>query len=390
MQKFTFFNPTQIVFGKGQMQELDALVPKNARVLITYGGGSAKRSGVLGAVKKELMQSNRTVFEFGGIEANPKFPTLMKAVELARMEDVDFLLAVGGGSVMDGTKFIAIAIHAEQFMGKEEELLHFGFSTVPVENVVPLGTVVTLPATGSEMNNGGVISNGTDKLTIFHRDAFPVFSILDPELTYTLPKEQVGNGIVDSFVHVMEQYLTYPQNAPVQDRIAEGLLQTIIEVGPTTLANPTDYDSRESLVWSATLALNGLLSAGVVPDWTSHMIGHELTALHHIAHARSLAVLLPAVMRQRKDQKREKLLQYGERVWKICTGTEDERIELAIQKTEKFFHEVGFTTRLSDYGVSKSDIPAVLENLEKHNMTALSERGDISLDVSRAILEDSL
>jgi len=390
MLNFTFHNPTKAIFGKGQLQELDNLVPKEARVLVTYGGGSAKRTGVLDRVTAELAKSDRTVFEFGGIEANPEFSTLMKAVALAREEKVDFMLAVGGGSVMDGTKFIALATAADEYVGKEEKIMSFGFSPVETGDAIPMGTVVTLPATGSEMNAFAVISHGEDKLPVHHPSTFPVFSILDPELTYTLPENQVANGIVDAYVHVLEQYLTYPQNAPLQDRMAEGILQTLIEVGPVTHANPEDYDSRASLVWCATAALHGVIGVGLVPDWSTHMIGHELTALFHAAHARSLAAVLPGVMRVRKEQKKEKLLQYGERVWNITEGSEDERIEAAIVKTEDFFKSLGVGVRLKDIDVTEADLDKVIANLEKHGMVALSERGDQTLDVSRQILEASL
>ena len=390
MQNFVYHNPTQAVFGKGQLEQLDNLVPEGARVLVTYGGGSAKRSGVLDQVKGELGKSERTVFEFGGIEANPEFSTLMKAVALCRDEKVDFLLAVGGGSVMDGTKFIAIASPAVGYVGKEVELMQFGFTPVPVPNPLPLGTVVTLPATGSEMNGFAVVSNGEDKLPVFHPSTYPVFSILDPELTYTLPENQVANGVVDAFVHVMEQYMTFPQAAPLQDRLAEGVLQTLIEVGPETMAKPQDYDARASLVWSATVALQGIIGAGVIPDWSTHMIGHELTALHHVAHGRSLAAVLPSTLRVRKEEKREKLLQYGERVWNITEGTEDERIEAAIVKTEEFFNSLGVATRLGDLEIKENDLDKIIANLEKHGMTALSERGDQTLEISRKILEAAL
>lgn len=390
MQNFTFFNPTKAVFGKGQLQELDALVPQKARVLVTYGGGSAKRSGVLDAVQRELEKSDRYVATFGGIEANPEFPTLMKAVAVAREQGIDFLLAVGGGSVMDGTKFVALAAAAKEYAGREEELMYYGFTPPPVAGSIPMGTVVTLPATGSEMNTFAVISNGEDKLPVNHPSLFPVFSILDPELTYTLPDHQVANGIVDTFVHVMEQYLTYPQAAHLQDRMAESILQTLIEVGPATMADATDYDARASMVWCATMALNGVLNVGVVTDWSTHMIGHELTALFDAPHARSLAAVLPGTMRVRRQQKREKLLQYGERVWKITEGTEDERIEAAIIKTEEFFASLGVGSRLRDIGVGADDLDTVIASLEKHGMTALSEHGDQTLEVSRKVLEASL
>lgn len=390
MLDFTFYNPTKILFGKGQVSELDNLVPKNANILITYGGGSVFKNGVMDAVKTELSKSPRTVFEFGGIEPNPKFETLMKAVDVVRTENIDFLLAVGGGSVMDGTKFIALAAPKNQFNGKEEEILHFGFNGVPVNNAIPLGTVVTLPATGSEMNAGGVVSKGEDKLPVFSPHTFPQFSILDPEYTFSLPKTQVANGVVDTFIHTVEQYITFPAEGRFQDRTAEGILQTLIEIGKNTVDNPTDYDARANLVWCSTMALNGLIGAGVPQDWAIHMIGHEITALFGIDHAKTLAVITPAMWRVRREQKREKLVQFAERVWNITEGTDDEKIDIAISNTEEFFHSLGIKTRLSDHNIDKTGIDRIISGLKKHGMTALSEHGDITPDVSKIILETAL
>lgn len=390
MLNFNHYNPTNIVFGKGQVAELDNLVPKNAKVLITLGGRSAKKYGVLDKVLAELKKSDRTIVEFDGIEANPQFSTLMKAVGVVRRENIDFLLAVGGGSVMDGTKFIALASVAGEFDGKEEELLNFGFNPVPVNMAVPMGTVVTLPATGSENNGFAVISRGKDKLPMFSILTYPKFSILDPEFTFTLPPTQVANGVVDAFVHVVEQYVTYPVEARVQDRIAEGVLQTLIEIGPKTLEDPTDYDSRANLVWAATTALNGHIGSGVPQDWNTHMIGHELTALFGIDHAKTLAAMQPAVWKVRKEQKREKLLQYAERVWGIIEGDENHRIDAAIKKTEDFFERLGMKTRLSGYQLTEESIDQVVANLESHSMTALSEHGDVSPEISREMLRTAL
>jgi NADP-dependent alcohol dehydrogenase len=236
----------------------------------------------------------------------------MKAVTLAKQKQVDFLLAVGGGSVLDGTKFVAIAAKYE---GEDPaELLKHGFAPPPVTEALPIGTVLTLPATGSEMNTGAVISYGDAKCPVLHPLLFPQFSILDPKLTMTLPPTQVANGIVDTFIHVVEQYVTYPAEARFQDRAAEGILQTLIEIGPKTLADPKDYDARANLMWCATMALNGLIATGVPVDWTTHMIGHELTAMFGIDHGKTLAIVQPAVWAVRKGKKRDKLLQYAERV----------------------------------------------------------------------------
>ncbi len=384
MQNFDFYNPTRIVFGKDRLQELDQLVPKEARVLVLYGGGSVKRFGTLDKVLAGL--GERTVFEFAGIEPNPRFETLMEAVKLVRQEGIDFLLAVGGGSVMDGTKFVAAAA---PFQGDEESLLGHGFNGLPVDHALPLGTVATLPATGSEMNMGSVVSHKGGKWPVMSPLLYPTFSFLDPALTFSLPKKQVANGVVDAFVHVVEQYVTYPANAHIQDHTAEGILKTLIEVGPVTLANPEDYNARANLVWAATSALNGYIGVGVPQDWSTHMIGHELTAMFGIDHGQSLAIILPSVWKLRKEQKREKLLQYAERVWGITTGSEDERMDLAIEKTRAFFESLGVATRLDQYGVQEGQISDIVDALKSHGMTALSERGDMTPDVSHQVLQDA-
>ncbi len=385
MMNFDFYNPTHIVFGKNRLTELDSLVPKNAKTLILYGGGSVKKYGTLDKIIQALPQ--RELLEFGGIEPNPKFSTLMKAVEMARRESVDFLLAVGGGSVMDGTKFVALATTYE---GDAQSLLTHGFQPVPVETALPLGTVVTLPATGSEMNSGGVISHKGGKFPVFSPFSFPKFSLLDPTLTYTLPATQVANGIIDAFIHTVEQYVTIPSDGSFQDRTAEGILKTLIEIGKKTLDEPTNYDARANLMWCATNALNGLIGAGVPQDWTTHMIGHELTALFGIDHGKTLAILQPSIWTIRTEQKREKLLQYATRVWDITTGDDESRITHAIEKTRAFFEELGVKTHLSDYGVTEDRLEEVITALDAHGLTALSETGEVTLEVSRKILKISL
>lgn len=384
MMNFNYQNPTHIVFGQDRLQELDQLVPANAKVLVLYGGGSVKKFGTLEKVLAGL--GDREVFEFSGIEPNPTFNTLMKAVEIVRAENIDFLLAVGGGSVMDGTKFVAAAAPYE---GDEVDLLKAGFAGVPITTAIPLATVATLPATGSEMNMAAVISHDIGKLPVMSPLLYPQFSILDPSLTFTLPPVQIANGIVDAFVHVLEQYATYPVDAQIQDRMAEGILKTLIEVGPVTLAEPENYDVRANLMWSATSALNGYIGVGVPQDWSTHMIGHELTDLFGMDHAQSLAVVLPSLWKLRKDQKRAKLVQYAERVWDIREGSDDEKVDLAIEKTRDFFESLGVKTRLSQYGVEHNQIESVIKALEAHGMTALSETGDQDLNTSREILEDA-
>jgi len=385
MYNFSFHNPTKIFFGKDQLDNIDKNVPQNAKVLITYGGGSAKKSGLIDKVKNAL--GNREVVEFGGIEPNPKYDTLMEAVQIVRIEKIDFIMAVGGGSVIDGTKFICLAANYER---DTLEILQIRrFTPEMIKNVVPFGAVLTLPATGSEMNSGAVISHNNGKFPIGSPMTFPQFSILDPTYTFTLPKIQVANGIVDAFVHTTEQYLTFPVDAKVQDRIAEGILQTLIEIAHTNIDEPENYDARANLVWAATMALNGVIRVGVPEDWSVHMIGHELTALFGIDHGQTLAIILPAMLKIRKNKKREKLLQYANRVWNMTEGTDDEIIDKVIEKTEKFFQSLGIKTKLSEYGVSKDKLPIIVENLKTHGMVALSETRDLTPEISEQILESA-
>ena len=386
MLNFTFYNPTKIVFGKDTIKELDTLIPQEAKVLVLYGGGSVKKFGTLDQVKSAL--GERQVVEFEGIEPNPKYETLMKAVKVVKEEDITFLLAVGGGSVMDGTKFVSLAA---TYDGESAlDLFRLAPVSATIAKGVPIGNVVTLPATGSEMNNGAVITSEIGKLPVFGEKTYPVFSILDPELTYSLPKTQVANGIIDTFIHTLEQYTTYPVDARFQDRTAEGILQTLIEIGPKTLENPTDYDARANLVWCATMALNGLIGSGVPQDWSSHTIGHEITLLHGIDHGKTLAILQPAIWQVLREQKAEKLLQYAERVWYITEGDDNARIDGAIEKTRAFFESLGVKTHLSDYGIEAKDIDAIVNSLEAHGMTALSESGKMTLEISRKALEKAL
>jgi NADP-dependent alcohol dehydrogenase len=381
MQNFTFQNPTKIIFGEGQIAALDAHVPRNARVLITSGGGSITRNGVLAQVQAAL--GERAWFVFSGIEPNPTYETLMQAVALAREKNINFLLAVGGGSVIDGTKFIAAAMN---FDGEPWDILA---KQAPVRDAVPFGSVLTLPATGSEMNNGSVISYRAkgDKLFFTSDVTYPLFSVLDPTTTYSLPPRQIANGVVDAFVHIVEQYLTYPVDAKVQDGFAEGLLITLTEVGPQALAEPHNYSVRANLMWTATLALNGLIGAGVPQDWATHMLGHEITALHGLDHAQTLAIVLPAMLTVRREQKRAKLLQYAERVWNITEGSEDERITAAITATRVFFERMTVGTRLRDYQIGGGSIDTLIAKLTEHGMIALGEHGEVTPEVSRKVYQ---
>ena len=384
MHNFILHTPTKILFGKDQIADVAGQIPADARILITYGGGSVKKNGVLDQVHSAL--AGRDVREFSGIEPNPTYETLMKAVEVVKAENIDFLLAVGGGSVVDGTKFIAAAArytasndawHIPQTVGSH------------IADAVPMGCVLTLPATGSESNSGAVITRKSsgDKQHFFSPLVQPRFAVLDPVVTYSLPPRQIANGVVDAFVHTLEQYLTYPVDAKVQDRFAEGLLLTLLEDGPRALAEPENYAVRANVMWSATMALNGLIGAGVPQDWATHMLGHELTAMHDLDHAQTLAIVLPALLHEKKAQKREKLLQYAERVWSLREGSEDSRIDGAIAATRAFFEQMGVPTRMADYQLDGSSIPALLDKLHQHGMTALGEHQDITLDVSRRIYE---
>jgi NADP-dependent alcohol dehydrogenase len=381
MNNFDYYNPVKILFGEGKIDQLSKEIPKDAKILFTYGGGSIKKNGVYDKVKSGL--KGFKFFEFGGIEPNPHFETLMKAVEIVKTEKIDFLLAVGGGSVLDGTKFIAAA---SLFDGDPWDILEKG---AKVNNALPFGTILTLPATGSEMNSGGVITKASTKVKLPFGSPllFPKFSILDPTTTYSLPAKQIANGIVDAFIHTTEQYLTYPSNSPIQDRFAEGILKTLIEIGPQALANPEDYQTRANFMWSCTMALNGLIGVGVPSDWATHMIGHELTAFFGLDHGVTLAIVLPALLREMKDDKREKLLQFGKNVWGIENGTEDNRIEEAIIRTASFFNSLGVKTKLSAYGITLDQLTPIFERFQSRQWK-LGERKNITPNRIEVILKN--
>lgn len=383
MYNFQYANPTRICFGEGQIATLPELVPAGSRLLVLYGGGSIKQNGVYEQLTQALV--GREWLEFPGIGANPQYDQLMEAVALVKRERIDFLLAVGGGSVVDGTKFVAAAAC---FEGEDPwEIL---LDKAPVKAALPLGCVLTLPATGSESNPAAVVSRGEAKLSFYNPLVLPRFAVLDPTTTYSLPPRQVGNGVVDAFVHILEQYLTFPVGGEVQDRLAEGLLQVLVDNGPRALTEPTNYQVRANLMWAASLALNGLIGRGVPQDWSTHAIGHQLTALHGLDHAQSLAVVLPSLLREQSAQKQEKLAQFAERVW--YSGREDRalRIEEAIIRTEQFFQQMGVGTRLADYGLTESCIPAICSNLKRFGLTALGEQQDIDPDKVARILSHAL
>ncbi len=385
MFNFQFKNPTKLIFGKGQIEKAGREIPADAKVMMTYGGGSIKKNGVYDQVKKSL--AGHDMIEFGGIEANPKYETLIKAVELAKKEGVDYLLAVGGGSVIDGTKYIALAMN---YTGSDPWEIVIDPKTAASITPVPFGTVLTLPATGSEMNNGAVVSRieTQEKYAVKNPDNYPQFSILDPEVCYTLPKRQIINGVIDTYVHVMEQYLTTTNNSMVMDRFAEGVLLTLMELAPKLEKDSRNYDTMANFMLSATMGLNGFLAMGVPQDWATHMIGHELTALKGLDHGLTLALVAPSLYNVMRGEKHDKLLQYGERVFGITKGNDEERIDEAIARTRGFFESLGVKCSLSANGVDKETCDAIVGRFRERD-ARLGENGTVTADVVKRILEEA-
>lgn len=386
MLNFELYNPTNLVFGKGQIEKLASLVPENAKILLAYGGGSIFKNGIYEQVKAAL--SGFEMVEFGGIEPNPHFETLMKAVMLIREQKIDFILAVGGGSVIDGVKFMSGAVH---FEGNPKDILQKRILFKDVSKVIPFGTVLTLPATGSEMNSGAVVTIAAtqEKLTLGGSALFPKFSVCDPTVIASLPERQLQNGVVDAYVHVLEQYLTYPHEGYLQDRIAESILLTLIQVGPNVVENPTDYALASNFMWSCTMALNGLIQKGVPSDWATHMIGHELTALYGIDHARTLAIIGPNLYRVMYETKKGKLAQYGKRIFNL-TGTDDEIANEAINKTVAFFHTMGMQPKLADYTKDYAKTADFIVNrFAERGWKTLGEKQNITLEKVKSIVEMS-
>lgn len=375
MENFIYANPVKIIFGKDTIKEIVNEIPKGSKVLMTYGGGSIKNNGVYDQAVKAL--STYEWYEFSGIEPNPHYETCMKAVALIKEKGIDFILSVGGGSVLDATKFIAAAVCFEggdpwQILSKRSE----------VKKALPFGDIITLPATGSEMNAGAVITRAEtqEKLAFGSPYTYPKFSVLDPTVTYSLPPRQIGNRVVDAFVHVMEQYLTYSEsNALLQDHMAEAIVKTLVIEGPKALITPTDYDVRANLMWASTWALNGWISQGVPEDWATHMIGHEITAFYGLDHAQTLAIVLPGVMTVLKEQKGKKIIRLGKEVF----GTDD--IDDTIKAVEGFFEKMGVKTHLSDYGLDDEAIAKVSDRLAKRGWK-LGECGNITADTVKEIL----
>ena len=381
MNNFEFQNPTRLIFGKGQIARLSQELPRDKKILVTFGGGSVKANGVYDKVMAAL--EGFDYIEFWGIEPNPKVETLRKAVALCKAEGVGFILAVGGGSVLDGTKLIAAAACVEN---DAWELVR---DASLAKGAVPFASVMTLPATGSEMNRAAVISNLETGEKFAFYNVFPVFSILDPETTFSLPPFQVACGLADTFIHVMEQYMTVTGVAPLMDRWAEGVLQTVVEVAPKVRADQHDYDAMSTYMLSATMALNGFVAMGVPQDWATHRIGHEITALTGMTHGQTLVIVLPGVLNVMREQKGDKILQYGERVWGIAEGTREERIDKTIAATEDFFRSLGLATRLSECSVGE-DVVAEVVNRFKVRGTTLGEKANIDYSVVEQILRQRI
>ncbi|QWX85273.1 iron-containing alcohol dehydrogenase [Cellulophaga sp. HaHaR_3_176] len=378
MNNFEFKNPTKIIFGKDSIDKIKNEIPEDAKVLLLYGGGSIKKNGIYDQVKTALSKVN--IVEFGGIPANPEYSVLMDALKVIKDEKITYLLAVGGGSVIDGTKFLSAAA-----LYDGDTPWNILKNNIATKEGMPFGTVLTLPATGSEMNSGAVITRKEtqEKLAMGGPGLFPVFSILDPQVIASIPERQLANGITDAFTHVLEQYMTYPIGASLQDRFAESILQTLIEVAPKVIKDPTDYKATADFMWSCTMALNGLIQKGVPGDWAVHAIGHELTALFGIDHARTLAVIAPSHYKYNFEAKKEKLAQYGERVWNITEGSTDDKAYTAIEKTVDFFHGLGIDTKLSDY---TKDYKGTAEKISKR----FTERGWLGLGEHQSLSPDKV
>lgn len=383
MQNFEFYGPTRVVFGKDTIKELSRLIPRDRKILMTYGGGSIKKNGVYDQVKKAL--EGYDLLEFCGIEPNPKYETLAKAVEIVKKEGVNFLLAVGGGSVLDGTKFIALASKYDGDDAYDAIMIRAEHPASAIE----LADVITLPATGSEMNNGGVISriSTSEKLAFHNPNVFPKFSVIDPTVTFSLPERQTINGVVDTFVHTMEFNCTYDVNSPLQDIWAMGILRTLISEAPKALANPKDYDARANLFWCATCGLNYWISCGVPQDWSTHMIGHELTAFYGIDHGQSLAIVQPRLLRNQKVAKSYKLAKIAREVFGINESVDLKAADIAIDKIEEFYNSIGMKTRLADYGINPEEAAEKIRDRFRERNVAFGEKGAITADVAYEIVK---
>ena len=375
---YDYYNPTAIHFGKGQIESITKHLSKENKILIVYGGGSIKKNGVYEQVITAL--DGYDYMEFSGVEANPTYETMNKAVEVVRQNNIDFVLAVGGGSVVDGCKYL---IAASLYDGDGWDFLD---GSAQVQKALPLGVVLTLPATGSESNSASVISKKqTNEKRFFHSQfSYPKFAVLDPSVMSTLSDRQLSNGLVDAFVHTCEQYLTKPNTSLLHDGYAQTILKGLISLAST-------WENRKELVWQENLmllanqALNGFIGSGVANDWATHMIGHELTAFYGIDHARSLAVVQPSLLRVMKEDKKQKLLQLAKEVFFV-----EENEEAVIKAIENLYESVGISTNLNDYEIDDKVIENVISALKEHGMTAIGENENITLEKSEEILKMSM
>lgn len=379
--KFSYVNPTLIQFGQQQIAALTDLIAKDQKVLVVYGGGSIKKNGVYDEVAAALEGFDWV--EFSGVGANPTIEVLDQAVKICKEQGIDFVLGVGGGSVIDGVKYIA----ASAVYDGEGWDIPTGKHTII--SALPIGAVLTLPATGSESNQNSVVSKEAtkQKLPFASPEVLPKFAIMDPDVMKTLPQRQLVNGLVDAWVHTCEQYLTFPEGALVQEGYAEALLKALKTLGDNFESQDDAW--RANLMWAANQALNGLIGSGVSQDWATHMIGHELTAAYGVDHARSLAIVQPSLLRNQFAVKKAKLEQMGKNVFGLAQT--DDLAEQTIQAIEAFYHSLDVATELTEHGDDKAAaIDNIIGKLEAHGMVALGENQAITLKESREILEQAV
>lgn len=360
MQNFAFYNPTRLIFGKGQIEQLKTEVPKYGnKVLLVYGGGSIKRNGLYDQVMTIMHELGAQVWELGGVEPNPRISTVRKGVDICKKNNVDFILAVGGGSVIDCTK--AIAAGAKYEGDAWDLVIKKAFAT----EALPFGTILTLAATGSEMNAGSVITNWEtqEKYGWGSLVTFPAFSILDPVNTFTVPRNQTIYGIVDIMSHVLEQYFHQGTNTELQDRYCESLLKTVIETAPKLVDDLENYEYRETILYCGTMALNGILSMGVRGDWATHNIEHAVSAVYDIPHGGGLAILFPNWMEHVLDENVDRFKQFAVRVFDVkADGKSDREIALeGIEALRSFWTFIGAPARLADYEIDDTQLEVMAD-----------------------------
>lgn len=380
MKNFIFCNPTKLIFGQGSIKEISKQIPQGSKILLTYGGGSIIKNGIYDQVISQL--TGYEIIPFGGIESNPDAATIDRAITTARDEKCTFILAVGGGSVIDASKAIAMGVKAPMNCWEMVTTYYRG-------ECLPLGTVLTVPATGSEMNPGAVISNRATQEKFSMVGEHPVFSILDPTYTYTLSQHQVACGIADAFMHTLEQYLTFPGQSGVMDRMAEGLLLNILEIAPRLIQDHTDYDTACEYMLSATFGLNYFLAMGVEEDWLTHRLGHELTALAGVTHGASLMMLLPSVMRVMLPEKRDKIIQMGRRVFGISGLDNDATVQATLQAVEKFIHSLGLASSMKEGQIASEVAEEMIRRFHQRG-TPLGTLESATPDKIQLIIEDSM